>query len=68
MCKDLKHIDEAMKLAEQKNKHKLFLKLLIEDKKDYDRALTHIRTKVEMEEKEKYVIEFGQEFMKFKPK
>ena len=45
-----------MKLAEQKNKHKLFLKILIEDKKDYQRALDHIKNKVQMEEKEKYVI------------
>ena len=39
VCKDLKHYDEAMKLAEQKHKHELFLKILIEDKKDYERAL-----------------------------
>lgn len=38
-----------MKLAEQKNKHKLFLKILIEDKKDFDRALDHIKEKVELE-------------------
>ena len=56
VCKDLKYFDEAMKLAEQKNKHELFLKILIEDKKDYGRALDHIRNKVDMEEKEKYVI------------
>ena len=40
---------------------------MIEDKKDYERALDHIKNKVEMEEKEKYLIEFGQEFMKFLP-
>ena len=67
VCKDLKHFEEAIKLAEQKNKHELFLKILIEDKKDYERALDHIKNKVEMEEKEKYLIEFGQEFMKFLP-
>lgn len=43
------------------------MKILIEDKKDCDRALDHIKNKVEMEEKEKYLIEFGQEFMKFRP-
>jgi hypothetical protein len=56
-----------MKLAEQKNKHELYLKILIENKKDYGRSLEYIRTKVPLEEKEKYVIEFGQEFMKFVP-
>jgi vacuolar protein sorting-associated protein 11 len=67
VCKDLQHYDEAMKLAEQKNKHELYLKILIENKKDYARSLEYIRTKVPLEEKEKYVIEFGQEFMKFVP-
>lgn len=56
-----------MKLAEQKNKHELYLKILIENKKDYARSLEYIRTRVPLEEKEKYVIEFGQEFMKFVP-
>lgn len=65
VCKDLTHYDEAMKLAEQKNKYELYLKILIENKKDYERALEYIRTRVPLEEKEKYVIEFGQEFMKF---
>lgn len=65
VCKDLKHFDAAMKLAEQKNKHELYLKILIEDKQEYDKALLHIQNKVEMEEKEKYIIEFGQYFMKF---
>lgn len=49
-----------MKLAEQKNKHELYLKILIENKKDYQKALEYIRMKVPLEEKEKYVIEFGQ--------
>jgi vacuolar protein sorting-associated protein 11 len=46
VCKDLQHYDEAMKLAEQKNKHELYLKILIENKKDYARSLEYIRTKV----------------------
>jgi vacuolar protein sorting-associated protein 11 len=39
VCKDLNHYEEAMKLAEQKNKHELYLKILIENKKDYEKAL-----------------------------
>lgn len=68
VCKDLTHYDEAMKLAEQKGKHELYLKILIENKKDYEKALEYIRIRVPLEEKEKYIIEFGQEFMKFIPK
>lgn len=48
VCKDLKHFEEAMKLAEQKNKHELYLKILIEDKQEYERALEHIKNKVDM--------------------
>lgn len=48
VCKDLNFFNEAMKLAEEKNKHELFLKILIEDKKDYEKALEHIKLKVEM--------------------
>jgi len=29
VCKDLGHFDEAMRLAEQKNKFELYLKILI---------------------------------------
>lgn len=49
-----------MKLAEQKGKHELYLKILIENKKDYEKALEYIRIRVPLEEKEKYIIEFGQ--------
>lgn len=56
-----------MRLAEQKNKYELYLKILIENKKDFSRALQYVRTRVPLEEKEKYVIEFGQDFMKFVP-
>jgi hypothetical protein len=38
-----------MKLAEQKSKHELYLKILIENKKDYERALEYIRIKVPLE-------------------
>ena len=65
VCKDLQHFDAAMKLAEQKNKHELYLKILIESKKEYDKALEYIRVRVPLEEKEKYLIEFGQEFMRY---
>lgn len=41
---------------------------MIEDRSDYDKALEHIRLRVEMEEKEKYVLEFGQVLMKFSSK
>lgn len=44
------------------------MKILIENKKDYEKALEYIRIRVPLEEKEKYIIEFGQEFMKFIPK
>ena len=44
----MKHFEEAMKLAEQKNKHELYLKILIEDKQEYERALEHIKNKVDM--------------------
>lgn len=57
-----------MRLAEQKNKYELYLKILIENKKDYKHALEYIRVKVPLEEKEKYIIEFGQDFMKFESK
>ena len=61
----MNHYEEAMRLAEQKNKYELYLKILIENKKDYKHALEYIRVKVPLEEKEKYIIEFGQDFMKF---
>jgi hypothetical protein len=64
VCRDLKHTDLALKLAEQKQQHEYFLKILIEDLRDYDKALEHIRSRVELEEKEKYVLEFGQVLMK----
>lgn len=35
-----------MKLAEQKGKHELYLKILIENKKDYEKALDYIRLRV----------------------
>mgnify|MGYP003565217293 FL=1 len=49
VCKDLTHFDEAMKLDEQKNKYELYLKILIENKKDYHKSLEYIRTKVPLE-------------------
>lgn len=49
MCKDLQHYEEAMRLAEQKGKHELYLKILIENKKDYARALEYIRSRVPLE-------------------
>jgi hypothetical protein len=48
VCKDLKHTEDALRLARQKNKHELYLKILIEDKRDYDTALEHIKREVEM--------------------
>lgn len=53
-----------MKLALQKKQDELYLKILIEDKKDYDKALDHIKNAVVLEEKENFVLEFGQELMK----
>lgn len=68
VCRELKHFDMALNLAEQKKQHEYYLKILIEDRSDYDKALEHIRLRVEMEEKEKYVLEFGQVLMKFSSK
>jgi ATP adenylyltransferase/5',5'''-P-1,P-4-tetraphosphate phosphorylase II len=39
VCRDLKHTDLALKLAEQKKQHEYYLKILIEDLKDYEKAL-----------------------------
>lgn len=46
VCRDLKHTDLALKLAEQEQQHEYFLKILIEDLRDYERALEHIRLHV----------------------
>ena len=64
VCRELNHTDLAMKLALQKKQDELYLKILIEDKKDYDKALDHIKNAVDLEEKENFVLEFGQELMK----
>ncbi len=63
----MNHFDEAMKLAEKQGKHELYLKILIENKKDLEKALNYIQYNVPLEEKEKYIIEFGQDFMKYFP-
>lgn len=39
VCRELKHTDLALKLAEQKKQHDYYLKILIEDRKDEDKAL-----------------------------
>ena len=67
VCRELNHTDLAMKLALQKKQDELYLKILIEDKKDYEKALEHIKNQVELEEKENFVLEFGQELMKHAP-
>lgn len=67
VCRELTHTDLALKLAEQSNHEDLFLKILIEDKKDYKTALEYLRTKMELEDKIKYLREFGQVLMKNQP-
>jgi hypothetical protein len=39
VCRELKHFDMALNLAEQKKQHEYYLKILIEDRNDYDKAL-----------------------------
>lgn len=67
VCRELAHTDLALKLAEQSKHDDLFLKILIEDKKDYRKALDYLKTKLELEDKIKYLREFGQTLMKNEP-
>ena len=66
-CRDLKHIDLALKLALQCNHEDLYIRILIEDKKDYLRALEQIKTTRSLENKIRYIREYGQVFMKNEP-
>jgi len=66
-CRDLKHIDLALKLALQCNHEDLYIRILIEDKKDYIRALEQIRATRSLENKIRYIREYGQVFMKNEP-
>lgn len=67
VCRELNHTDLALKLAQQSKHEDLYLKILIEDKKDYRTALEYLRCKMEIEDKIKYLREFGQTLMKNEP-
>jgi hypothetical protein len=59
-CRALNYTDLAMKLAESKKQNEYYLRILIDDKKDYPKALQYIRLKIDLDEKVKYLKEFGQ--------
>jgi hypothetical protein len=50
-----------MRLAESKGQDELYLKILIEDMKPpgYDKALEHIKVNIRLDDKVKYLKEFG---------
>lgn len=58
-----------MRLAESKGQDELYLKILIEDMKPpgYDKALEHIKVNIRLDDKVKYLKEFGQDLMKWRP-
>ena len=64
VCRELAHTDLALKLAEDSKHVDLYLKILVEDRKEYGKALDFIRLKLELEKKIKYLREFGQILMK----
>ena len=66
-CRDLKHTDLALKLASQCEHEDLCIRILIEDKKDYSQALEQIKLAKSLENKIRYVREYGQVLMKNQP-
>lgn len=50
--------DDALLLARKHNRHDLFLKVLVEDKKDYQQALDHIAD-LEFDEADMYMKKYG---------
>ena len=67
VCRELNYTDLALKLAKDSNYYELYLKIIIEDKKDYKNALDFIKKKLELDDKLKYIREFGQILMKNEP-
>jgi hypothetical protein len=58
-CRELKHIDLALKLALQCEHEDLYIRILIEDKKEYRTAIERIRTTKSLPYKIKYIREYG---------
>ena len=50
-CRALNYTDLAMKLAESRKQNEYYLRILIDDKKDYLKAIQYIRFKIELDDK-----------------
>lgn len=59
VCRELKHFPLALKLAEQKKQADYYLDILIENIKNYEKAIDYIISSVALDDKTKYILEFG---------
>ncbi|CAK82335.1 unnamed protein product (macronuclear) [Paramecium tetraurelia] len=76
-CRQLGHIDLALRLAKSRQKNEAYLSILIETNKDQNNkeqnrqdcksALMYIREEIQLDEKAQYLKEFGQQLMKAEP-
>ena len=66
-CRELNYTDLALKLAMQTKHDELYLRILIENKQEYDKAIEHLRKKLDLDEKIRYFREYGQDLMKHRP-
>ncbi|EGR28037.1 vacuolar sorting protein, putative [Ichthyophthirius multifiliis] len=74
VCRESKNLDLALRLAEQNKQSEQYLDILLEEEemenngKSASKAIDYIRTKVDLQDKVKFILEFGQKLMKNNPK
>lgn len=66
VCREEKKFELASKLAIQKQKYEIYLDIQIE-LSQYEKAIEYIRFHIELRDKMKYLLEFGQTLMDQKP-
>ena len=58
-CRALNYTDLALKLAESRKQNEFYLRILIDDKREYSKAIQYIRNKIQLDDKVRYLKEFG---------
>lgn len=66
VCRQAGHYNHAIRLASQHGKHGMYLKILIEDSKDFPTAIEHIYS-LKLMDAENLVKQYGQEMMLERP-
>eukprot|EP01015_Nassula_variabilis_P015990 TRINITY_DN2412_c0_g1_i2.p1 TRINITY_DN2412_c0_g1~~TRINITY_DN2412_c0_g1_i2.p1 ORF type:complete len:258 (-),score=32.61 TRINITY_DN2412_c0_g1_i2:37-810(-) len=67
VCREKGYLDLAIKLAFQCRAHDQYLRIIIENKHDYKKALEYLRYSMGVRGKIKYMLEFGEMLMKNEP-